>query len=72
MTEQNPRVKISGLWANETKDGVPYFSGGNSNLRWTIWPNSFADKGGNQPTHILYVEHPKPKKDKGGGNGSVS
>ncbi len=57
------RVKMSGLWANETKDGVPYFSGGNGSIRFTIWPNNFAEKDGNQPSHILYVEQAKPRKD---------
>ena len=59
MAEKSPRVKITGLWANETKDGVRYLSGGKS-PRYSIWPNSFKEKD-TDPTHVLYVEAPLKK-----------
>ena len=59
MTEKAPRVKITGLWANETKNGVRYLSGGKS-PRYSIWPNSFKEKD-TDPTHVLYVEAPLKK-----------
>ena len=63
MIEKSPRVKISGLWAGETKDGVRYLSGGNGSVRYSIWPNGFKDQGENQSSHILYVEQAKKKED---------
>ena len=50
---------MSGLWANETKDGTKYLSGG-KNPRFTIWPNNFKEKD-TDPTHVLYVEAPLKK-----------
>ena len=71
MTEsKTPRVKISGLWAGETKDGTRYLSGGNGSVRYSIWPNGFAEDGDNQPTHILYVEQAQ-KKDKDGKSDAI-
>ena len=65
MTEKSPRVKISGLWAGETKDGVRYLSGGNGSVRYSIWPNGYKDQDENQPSHVLYVEQAKKKEDAG-------
>ena len=64
MSEQqkNTRVKMTGMWASETKDGVRYLSGGNGSQRWTIWPNSFKEKE-SDPTHILYVEQAKKREE---------
>ena len=64
MSEQqkSPRIKMTGMWASETKDGVRYLSGGNGSQRWTIWPNSFKEKE-NDPTHILYVEQAKKREE---------
>ena len=64
MSEQqkSTRVKMTGMWASETKDGVRYLSGGNGSQRWTIWPNSFKEKE-NDPTHILYVEQAKKREE---------
>ena len=58
MSEQQKpaRVKITGLWANQTKDGTRYLSGGKS-PRYSIWPNSYKEKD-TDPTHVLYVEAP--------------
>ena len=64
--ERQPRVKISGLWVGETKDGKKYLSGGNGSVRYSIWPNGFASEGENQPTHILYVEAAKKRDDDSG------
>ena len=64
MSEQqkSPRVKMTGLWAGETKDGTRYLSGGNGSQRWSIWLNSFKEKE-SDPTHILYVEQAKKKEE---------
>ena len=67
MTEKSPRVKITGLWANETKDGIRYLSGGKS-PRYSIWPNSFKEKD-TDPTHVLYVEAPLKKGGDDDGKG---
>ena len=65
MSDQNKsaRVKISGLWVGETKDGNRYLSGGNGSQRWTIWPNSYKEENSNQPTLILYVEQQQKKEE---------
>ena len=53
--QKTPRVKISGLWVNETKDGQQYMSGANGTTRYSIWPNGFKEKE-TDPSHVLYVE----------------
>ena len=60
--QQQPRVKISGLWTNTTKTGQEYWSGSNGSVRYSIWPNGFA-KGPNYPSHVLYVEQVVKKAD---------
>ena len=64
MSEQqkSPRVKMTGLWASETKDGTRYLSGGNGSQRWSIWPNSFKEKE-SDPTHIFVC---RAGQEKGG------
>ncbi|QNI89558.1 hypothetical protein SynROS8604_02942 [Synechococcus sp. ROS8604] len=59
--EQTPRVKISSLWTNETKDGKKYLSGGNGSIRYSIWPNGFKEKD-TDPDWVLYVEQAKKKE----------
>ena len=60
--QQQPRVKISGLWTNQTKGGQEYWSGSNGSVRYSIWPNGFAT-GPNDPSHVLYVEQVVKKAD---------
>jgi hypothetical protein len=60
--QQQPRVKISGLWTNTTKTGQEYWSGSNGSVRYSIWPNGFAT-GPNDPSHVLYVEQVVKKAD---------
>ena len=60
--QQQPLVKISGLWTNQTKGGQEYWSGSNGSVRYSIWPNGFA-KGPNDPSHVLYVEQVAKKAD---------
>ena len=60
--QQQPRVKISGLWTNTTKTGQEYWSGSNGSVRYSIWPNGFA-QGPNDPSHVLYVEQVVKKAD---------
>ena len=65
MSDQakNPRVKISGLWVGEAKDGTRYLSGGNGSQRWSIWPNGYKEENSNAPSHILYVEQQQKKEE---------
>ena len=64
MSEQQktPRVKVSGLWVNETKGGETYLSGSNGSVRYSIWPNGFKTKE-TDSTHVLYVEQVQKKTD---------
>lgn len=59
--QQQPRVRISGLWEGQMKDGQQYFSGTTGGQRWTIWPNKFHEDGSSSPTHYLFVENLPPK-----------
>jgi hypothetical protein len=61
--QRQPRVKMSGLWADATKDGIKYLSGTTGGQKWSIWPNSFKTEGDNAPTHILYIENLAPKEE---------
>ena len=54
--QKQARIKMSGLWKNETKDGTVYLSGSNGSQRWSIWPNGYRDGNDKAPTHVLYVE----------------
>ncbi len=57
--QKNPRVKVSGLWAGETKDGTRYLSGGNGSVRYSIWPNGYKEEdGGNAADYVLFVSEP--------------
>lgn len=60
--QQQPRVKISGLWTNTNRAGQEYWSGSNGSVRYSIWPNGFAT-GPNDPSHVLYVEQVVKKAD---------
>ena len=60
--QQQPRVKISGLWTNTTKTGQEYWSGSNASVRYSTWPTGFAT-GPNDPSHVLYVEQVVKKAD---------
>jgi len=62
--QQTPRVKISGLWQNETRNGQTYWSGSNGSVRWSIWPNGYAN-GEKDPTHVLYCEPVQKKQVEG-------
>jgi hypothetical protein len=53
--QQQPRVKVSGLWTNKTRSGDTYLSGSNGSVRYSIWPNGYA-KGESDPSHVLYIE----------------
>jgi hypothetical protein len=61
--DRAPRIKMSGLWKSETKDGTIYLSGSNGSQRWSIWPNSYRDGNDKAPTHILYVEQVQKREE---------
>jgi len=55
MTESN-RQKLTGLFINETKDGVQYLSGKTQDgKKYTAFQNSYKETE-NQPDWILYFE----------------
>jgi len=61
--DRAPRIKMSGLWKSETKDGTVYLSGSNGSQRWSIWPNGYREGNDKAPTHILYVEQVQKRED---------
>lgn len=66
--DRAPRIKMSGLWKSETKDGTVYLSGGNGSQRWSIWPNGYREGNDKAPTHILYVEQVQKREDSTAGD----
>ena len=55
MTESN-RQKLTGLFINETKDGVQYLSGKTQDgKKYTAFQNSYKETE-NQPDWVLYFE----------------
>ena len=55
MTESN-RQKLTGLFINETKDGVQYLSGKTQDgKKYTAFQNSYKEAE-NQPDWVLYFE----------------
>jgi len=49
------KVKLSGLWKNESKEGVKYLGGTNlqTNRRYSVFANGFKEKD-EDPDYILY------------------
>lgn len=70
--QKQARVKMSGLWKSETKDGTVYLSGGNGSQRWSIWPNGYREGNEKTPTHILYVEQVQKREEADANDGKDS
>jgi len=47
------KVRLSGLWKNETKDGIKYLGGSNEGRRFSVFTNGFREKD-TDPDYILY------------------
>jgi hypothetical protein len=63
-TEKKPaRVRIGGLWANESGSVM---SGNVGGMRLVIFPNSYRGDNPKAPTHVAYWEELPPKEDGGG------
>jgi hypothetical protein len=60
--QQQPRVKLTGMWENKTRSGETYWSGSNGSTRYSVWPSKFA-QGPNDPGFVLYVEQVAKKAD---------
>nr|BAR36189.1 hypothetical protein [uncultured Mediterranean phage uvMED] len=64
MTESN-RQKLTGLFINETKDGVQYLSGKTQDgKKYTAFQNSYKETE-NQPDWVLYFEDTNLQKPVG-------
>lgn len=58
------RIKLSGLWLNESKAGEKYFSGSlGSNGKLLIFKNSKKEEGSKQPDYELYLVPTTPKPE---------
>jgi len=47
------RKRLTGLWKNETKDGLKYLGGANEGRRFSVFTNGFKEKE-TDPDYILY------------------
>jgi hypothetical protein len=57
------RLILGGLWENQTREGVVWYSGTLNNLRITIWPVK-SRKTDKHPTHTIFVEEQQPREAK--------
>lgn len=58
------KIKLTGLWLNEDKDGNKYMAGNvNSNMKVLIYKNSYKKDGSNDPDYVAYLV-PIESKDK--------
>ncbi len=60
MPDENVRVKLTGLWKNESKAGKTYLAGSLGSARIMIFPNGYKEKN-NDPDYIMYLVPGKPK-----------
>ena len=56
------KIKLSGLWLNQTQNGDNYFSGSLGSAKLLIFKNTFKEEGSNQPDYNLYLA-PIEKKE---------
>jgi len=62
------RIKLGGLWANKSKEGVDYLTGRLSpTVKILIFKNNYKQPGDNSPTHIMYLApvDPDPNTQRG-------
>ena len=57
----NVKIPLGGLWANQMKDGSMYFSGSLGQGKIVIFPNGYKEKE-TDPDYKMYI-CPKPKKN---------
>lgn len=55
-------VRLTGLWLNETKDGVKYFSGSLGAARVVIFKNDHKESS-KHPDYVLYVSPPQDQSN---------
>ena len=56
------KIKLSGLWSNQTQSGDSYLSGSLGSAKLLIFKNTFKEEGSNQPDYNLYLA-PIEKKE---------
>ncbi len=59
--EKEPMIEIGGIWQNESKDGVVYFSGYLNGAQMLIFKNGYKKEGSREPDYKMYVKKAKPK-----------
>lgn len=60
-------IKLTGLWLNETKDGVKYFAGNLGGGRVLIFKNKHKEED-KHPDYVMYLAEIKKKDDDSGGD----
>ncbi|MCU0912987.1 MAG: hypothetical protein MUC88_00315 [Planctomycetes bacterium] len=59
-----PRLRVMGLWLNETKDGKKYMAGNIGRLRVEVWKNDRPGEGENPPDyHVTITEAMQKPRD---------
>lgn len=64
---ESKRVKMTGLWKNETRNGKEYWSGNLGSARIEVWPNDRKERD-NHPDLNVYLA-PRERKENQGGAG---
>lgn len=58
-------IKLTGLWANESKNGEKYMAGTIGGAKVLIMRNKFKGEGSREPDYNLYVVEKERKKEGG-------
>ena len=59
MSEQNDKVKLTGLWRNTTAKGDMYLSGNVGLSKMLVFKNGYKEEGTNDPDYYVFLA---PKK----------
>jgi len=57
----SPRLRLMGLWLNETKDGKKYMAGNLGSIRVEVWKND-RPEGENPPDYHVTVTEAQRKE----------
>tara|TARA_R100001463_G_scaffold40684_1_gene86134 strand:- start:964 stop:1230 length:267 start_codon:yes stop_codon:yes gene_type:complete len=57
------KIKLTGLWQNEMKDGGSYLNGTLGTAKVLVFKNTYKQEGSNEPDYNMYLA---PKKAKEG------
>ena len=65
MSEQNDKVKLTGLWRNTTAKGDMYLSGNVGLSKMLVFKNGYKEEGTNDPDYYVFLAPKKQQEEAG-------